>query len=355
MINGEQAAGLIEFSVDNNTFYSADTFSAEFSLSETPELAGLNATYWATLIAPTIEILIGFPASPDSPLREELTSIFTGVIDEIEISPLTNKVSLTGRDQTALFIDTKTYEKFTNMTASEIAEKLASSHGLKSSVTPTTTKAGAYYQIDQVNSQDDRPEWDLLTYLAEKESFQVYVSNGTLFFNPESEPLEYPVRIELPNSTNASPVSDATSIEFTRNLTVAKDIRVIVRSFGHKTQKPVTVMAERKRVKSRSAGAATPTPTQIYTYVLRNKTTTEAQEYANSKLRELSQHEIVVSVDMPGDPKIDRTMALRIYGTSTPFDQIYFIDSILRSFSFNSGFTMNIRAKNHSVESSVIV
>ena len=38
----------------------------------------------------------------------------------------------------------------------------------------------------------------------------------------------------------------------------------------------------------------------------------------------------------------------RLQGTSTSFDQVYFIDSITRSISFDEGFRQSLRIKNSS-------
>jgi hypothetical protein len=56
---------------------------------------------------------------------------------------------------------------------------------------------------------------------------------------------------------------------------------------------------------------------------------------------------------MPADNILTTENIIKVVGTGTAFDQVYFPDSIVRSFGWDSGYTMTVNAKNHGVESEV--
>jgi phage protein D len=69
---------------------------------------------------------------------------------------------------------------------------------------------------------------------------------------------------------------------------------------------------------------------------------------ANSLLAELSKHERVIEVDMPGELTLTPRNMVQIEGTGTSFDQTYYIQTITRSLSFDDGFQQSMRLKNSS-------
>ena len=91
--------------------------------------------------------------------------------------------------------------------------------------------------------------------------------------------------------------------------------------------------------------------TQRYIFVRPNMTEEDAQALANQLAMDLTKHERVVSVDMPGDLVLTPRNLVRLEGTGTSFDQTYFVDNIHRSISFDGGFTQSIRMKNSSPRS----
>lgn len=158
-INGtDLKTGWLDFDVDNNNFYSADTFSLRLIESALP--SDMNAAWFASQQDMYVELFIGVPPKPDHFSSADLTSWIYGQVDTIKWDVLNRMISLTGRDLTRVFIDTKTTQKWPNLTSSQIATQLAQSHGLNPVVTATTTKAGKFYEIDNVNLADDRSEWD---------------------------------------------------------------------------------------------------------------------------------------------------------------------------------------------------
>ncbi|WP_225934364.1 MULTISPECIES: hypothetical protein [unclassified Cupriavidus] len=175
----------IRWTVENNTFYQADTFRVEFAANALPDET--NAKWFSEQQEAFVEIFAGFPADPNNFSETDLDSLIYGRIDDIDYDPVDAKITVSGRDLTAAFIDRKTTIQYQNLTSSEIAAKLAVSHGMSVAGPATKTKAGSIYAYDRVSLTDQRSEWDLLTWLAAQEGFQCYVNGRTLHFEPRAE------------------------------------------------------------------------------------------------------------------------------------------------------------------------
>jgi phage protein D len=268
-------------------------------------------------------------------------------------------VELSGRDLTSLLIDTKTTEKWTNQTSSQIATTLATRHGLTPVVTDTTTKVGKYYEIDHIRLTDKRSEWDLLTWLAREEQFVVFVRGQSLYFQPKPDPTQttpYVLRWTPPSSDSASPQFNGMSVKFRRSLTLARDIIVTVHSWNMKNAQGFsqTVHATHNKF-TVLAGAPQPTgDAQVFSYTIPGLSPEQALERAQKILAELTQHEMNLDARLPADNLLDVDGIVLVQGTGTAFDQAYYPDSIKRSMSKSEGYVMHIHAKNHSPESVVI-
>lgn len=93
---------------------------------------------------------------------------------------------------------------------------------------------------------------------------------------------------------------------------------------------------------------------QIYTYVRPpNQTADQLLEWATNKHRELTRHEMVLQARMPADSLMTARSLVRLQGTGTIFDQDYFPDSVKRGMSVDSGYWMDVHAKNHNTDSEV--
>jgi phage protein D len=357
-VNDVVVPGWIEFEVDNNAFYQADTFRCKFAISALP--VDYAPAWWASQSSIFIELFIGFPEDVDNYSASDLDSFIYGQVDELIFDPVGTFIEVSGRDKTADFVDAKTYEQFVNNTASEIAEKLAARHGLTPVVTATTTKAGTYYQLENRRIPLDRSEWDLLTWLAQEEGFSVYVKGKELHFEPRIEPDadQYALRwVPAPlDGATGAPQLNAIDVVMSRNLTLAKDIVVFVRSWNVKQKKGFTVKAQASHTKKAiGKGAAEPDgAAQTYSFVKPGLTKEQAQDMANKKLAELSSHEMKISANQPGDNLLSLTTLVNLSGTGTAFDQTYYPDSVVRRLSTSTGYTMRMSAKNHSPESTVL-
>ncbi|SDR37698.1 Phage protein D [Paraburkholderia fungorum] len=355
-VNGELITGWLDFELDNNTYYAADTFRCKFAGALLP--VDRNAIWFSNQQDMFVELFIGFPKDVNSFSPSDLTSWIYGQVDHIEIDPVTNTIDVDGRDLTRVFIDEKTTQKWPNQTSSQIATALAKKHGLTPVVTATTTTVGKYYEIDHVNMTDERSEWDILNYLADLEGFKVWVRGQSLYFQPAPDPTKatpYPI-VWQPASTSSGPKANFEAIKLQRALTVSRGIQVKIRSWNKKYAKGFTVnypsSVKTIKVGSSSIGSGG----QIYSKTVANLTQDQALQYAQNWYKQLVAHEMKIEgLTMPGDNDLDITSIIQFDGTGTAFDQQYFPDNINRSMSFDGGYSMTVSAKNHAPNSEVVV
>lgn len=353
-VNGEVLQAWKSWEVHNTGIYTADTFRVELSLSGQP----INRawSWWASQQQLQIEVFAGFPADPDNYDSSTLTSLILGNVDLVDTDPVNRAIVLSGRDLTAQLIDIKSDQKYPNLTASKIAEAIAEQFKLTPNVTQTTKKVGVYYSIDQVVLTSERSIWDLLTYLAQREGFQVGITGNNLNFGPPSTGAS-PYQIKW---TEPDPFPEATvsRINFSHNLTLARDVVVKVRSWNMSTKQAYTKTAT---VKHKSGSPGTP---QIYSYVIPGLTPDQALQKAQNLARSISLHELRMTADLPGDITPMATDALKVEGTGTVYDTLYYPESITRTMVMPSGggedqdeggFRMNIAAKNTLPNSTVLV
>ena len=344
-ING-QAIPCPSWTSDSNSFYQADTFRADLPISALP--AGFGTDYLASQAELDVEIFAGFPSDATGYAPSDLTSIFYGRVDDLAIDLRKGAATISGRDLTGLLIDSKTSEKYPNLTSSQIAQQIAAQVALTPVVTGTSTKVGKYYEIDNVRSQDERTLWDLLTWLAREEQFSVYVKGRELHFEPPGQGQTYSFTYTPPG--DGPPQANATTITLSRNLTLAKDIKVTVRSWNAKNKKAFerTVTGSKARNSVTAGQGKSSSAPQQYTYTIPGLTPDQAQQRAQQLMLELSKHERKIGIEGPADVTLGPADMIQLQGTATDFDQTYYPDSIVRSMSRDDGFKWTISAKNHS-------
>ncbi|HZO21026.1 MAG TPA: hypothetical protein VFB37_00895 [Steroidobacteraceae bacterium] len=350
---GDIVPGWISWSVSSNTFYEADSFRIEFATSALP--SSNDANWFSTQRELFAEIFAGFPSDPQNPQLSELQSLIYGRVDEIEYDPAQRLITLTGRDLTAVFIDNKIASQYTNQTSSDIALTLAALHNLNATVAPTQTKVGTYYEQDQVQLQANRSEWDLLAYLARREGFVVYVQGTTLFFQPDPTNTNEPYEIGwiAPDVATQAPISDALEIKFSRALTVAKGVAVTARSANFDAGRPI-VQSYPSSAKTIQAGKASPFgEVQNYFFTMApGHSALEVEAFAKAQYDAIVAHEMKLSARLIADNVLTTQIPIRIRGTGTAFDQIYYARKIEREMSLDEGYVMSVEAQNVNPDSS---
>ena len=341
-INGTQLTNVVKsFSVDNNNYFSPDKFEIELVLDAMP--AQFGPAFWADTQA---AIGIAAAISPNDPF----TSLILGNADAVDLDLVNGIVTASGRDLSAGLIDTKTSEKFQNRTSSQIAAIIAQRNGLTPNVTATSTPSGRYYEIDHARLTSDISEWTLLTYLAQEEGFDVYVTGSVLNFVPATPSSQPGFTIDYQPSTPQSiKQGNFTTLNLRRSQTLAKDIIVKVVSWNSKVRAAFTATAKRGGTGANPINGSA----QLYTFTIPGLTQDQAQQIANNKLAEISRHERVVDVSLPGELTLQPRQSVALTGTGTAFDQTYIVDRITRHFSFEGELEETITMKNHTTESTV--
>jgi phage protein D len=349
-INGERVIGLVSFDVDNNSFFQADTFRLTLALSAQPANRGFD--YWASQTSLQAELLLGYPQNVDGYTKSDLKSLLVGYVDDIEFDPLRDEITMAGRDLTSLLIDKKRSIAFTNLRSSDIAAQMAADVGLKTNIAATKVFQGTMNQIVKALTNDRATYWDTLTKLAQIEQYNVWVSGTTLNFQPkQSNQDAYVLQYQAPGQ-QAYMAGNFTAMKFSRNLSVTRGVKVTVRSFVQKTGKAVTASATRSRVTNSTTSGVGKTglPVAEYFFTFPNMTADQAQAKATALAQEISQHEVNLEAEMPGDDLLTPQVQVNVVGTGTKFDQIYYPASIQRRYSLDEGYRMHLRAKNYSPE-----
>ncbi len=326
LANSAVMGGVLEASVSSSSHYAAARFRLRAALSSV-DPAVLSA---ADL---QIEIAIGVDTG--------FSSLIVGLADRIDIDAVHGTVEIEGRDFCAGLIEARIQQTFSNQTSSEIALGLAQGQGLLAEVTQTTTPVGRYYQSEHDQVALDQfcratTQWDLLVFLAQHEGFDVWVAGSTLHFQPTAAP---------PVSRTILP-SECISLRMQRALTLANDIEVVVKSWNSHQQSAFVQVA--RQTGPRAGGSAR---TQRYVYVRPNLLADQALQLAQSILVDLSRHERVVQMTMPGELVLTPRSMVAIAGTGTDFDQVYQVAEIERELSVERGFVQQLKVKNTTVTS----
>lgn len=356
-VNGIIAPALIQFSTDQNNYYRANSFEATFSLFYPGwENGEVNWKWWSEQETIEVEIRAGYPPDPFSFTDTDLEEIFYGEVDDLDINPVDNRVLLRGRDLSLRLIESKTTEKYPNLSSSDIVKKLAEEEGIETEIVATDGKTGRFYNEEHTTLSSERTKWDLITFLAQQEGYIVFLKGRKLHFQPapktdDSDPyiVQWRARTDTVPPTIAG---NFIELQMKRSLTVAKDVIVSVRSWESGSKKAVdtTVKSSKSARRQNRGGNA-----QTFSYTIPGLKKEQAIRRAEQILEEITRHEMNLNFTMPADNLLNESSIIRLEGTGTAYDQIYFADHIVRSYSTGQGYLMLVHAKNHSPVSTVTV
>lgn len=345
LLNGTEVP-FVSFSVESNSFRGASTFDLVLATSSLPATMQM-LNWWAAQTTIRVEL----SASIITKSGADEKRLITGNIDNWHYDPARFEITADGRDFTALLIDAKSAgESFKNYTSSQIATMLAQRHGLTPVVTTTTQRFGEFYQIDSAHLTGEQTEWDLITTLAGIENYSVYVDGDSLHFEPVTQPGDadnYVIRWQPPGSLAYPQCNASDDLSFSRALTISKGVTVEVLSWNAKRKNKQFVASYPKNAKGTTPGNAT-AKTQVYRVIRNGLTPESATALAQTIYRQVVQHEMKFSGSTAGDNLLTPQTLVRIEGTQSPFDQLYYCDSVRRTLSWDNGYTMSISGKNHS-------
>lgn len=310
-VDGVEMPGALSAEVHSNDHYAADRFRIRFAAS--PVILSALSTPGVRIV-----VQIGWDFT--------WTDLITGVPDTVTFDPIANLVDVEGRDLSALLIESQLEENFSNSTASEIAQILASRHGLGALVTPTTSPVGRLYQSDRDSvslGQFARTstEWDLLAYLAHREGFDLYVTGETLTFAAAAL-----------QSLATLASSDCVHLTLEQSVNLSRPIIVNVKSWNSKTSDAVVSTAS-------VGGLGQP---WSRTLVRPNLSADEAQLLAERTVADSKRHQWTANVVMPGETSLSPRSQLTLTSTGTAWDRTYWISALSRHIDFNRGFTQHL-------------
>lgn len=337
--------------VENNVSQ-PDSFHARMPLYNLSDVVDIE--YWMSQPAILAEVLMGFPNDPSNYGPQDLDSMIIGAVNNINLHVFENgsgMVDIDGFDLSKKFIDNQTVEKYPNNTSSQIATILANKEGLTPIVTATTEPAGYYYQQDFIQLGAAMTEWDLLTFLAQKEGFQVFVRGQSLYFQPQQTQTQNPwlLQVQTPEGGNTA-VMNGTSLTVSRNLNYAKDVIVTVISMNSASGRVSETVRVRKTKNAVVASAAQIVgQAQTFTYRIPGLSKQQALARAQQLAQNITIHEKVIKFDTPGDSVLHKDSLIQVQGVSPSTDQIYYPDTITRSIS-NGNYNMQVVCKNHSTQ-----
>lgn len=352
-VGGVRVDGWVRFEADNNTFSEADTFRVVFALSALP--AAYGDAFWASQTEVFVEVFAGFPADAEHYSAQELRSWVYGRVDDVEFDPVMRTVIVSGRDLTAILIDARTMESFQNLTASQVATKLALRHGFTPVVTETKDMVGSYYETDTIKVNTQRSEWDILTTLAAAEGFTCFVRGKELHFEPmASAPADsYALRWEAPNEQTGAYSFNGKSISFRRALSIARGVVVEVTYTVPNKKGTFRVRYPSKAADIKVGQSAA--SAQLYRITMLGTSPQGALNRAQREHAAISKHEVKMVASLPADNVLTTTNIISVVGTGTAFDQTYYPESIMREMDVSTGYSMTVHAKNHSPETVVAI
>lgn len=331
-----------QYQVTTVRYGAAGTFHVTMPVSSLPVGARLN-----DLISnPTLMVQInaGLPLSADGIVSgpSDLPLEIIGLADDVAYDPLKSMITLTGRDYIGRFIETKINQTFLNKVSSDVISLLATQQGLFPNVSSTSTDIGQYFQAQPNFISASSTQWDLMTFLAREEQYDIFVKGSDLYFQPKSTAAPYPIILTTPyySTAGANITSNAIDIQLSRNLRLAKDIMVTVSTWNVADKKTYKKTATLKH----TSGKASSTPNS-YSYFYPNLSVNQVQAKAMSLLQQISQHELTLRVTMPADPTITPQSTLIMKNTNTVLDQIYYVNSVTREMDYQTGYLMTVEAK----------
>jgi phage protein D len=346
LLDGVEIAGVETAEVGTSNHQISGWFRVDLALGKS---AAMSAADFSSMTEAVAEVRVGLAISGLPPAAALWQSLIIGPVDDLSINMNEGTVEISGRDLSALLIDSLTAETFSNQTASEIAQTLALRHGLTPIITTTSTPVGRYYQDGHAlsslyQSSTTVTEWDLLCALAQTEGYDLLIENQNLIFAP-------PLAETLPAVWQWQPGGNATStmttLRMQRSLALARDIVVTVQSWNSRQQGMIS-QSVRSSANGLTHATAENTQTKATTYVLiqPNLSAQDAVALATQTLLDLSRHERVIIAQMPGELILAPRSLVSLQGTQTEFDQTYIVDEIVRRISRQGGFVQTVRAVN---------
>jgi hypothetical protein len=337
LINGQNLNYVVAIEVSLPYLYNCGCFY--FATTSLPSDL-FSASWWGS--TSTKSILVEIRLASDG---VNYQSVITGYVDSYQYDPIGNVIHAVGRDLSALMLDKRLVTTYRNQSAADIARNFATEHNLSIISTPRPDLVGRFYDVDYDETYAGSfdlatNQWDLLCRLGSIAGVVPYVWGNTLYFN---RPAQAPPVFNITFAQNAfgNLATNVGSIFFERQLSVARDVIVSVRSWHSKSKKTSSATI---RTSSKIPESVPSTPTN---YLALSPNLTQAQCLAKAAQLALdySQHERVLTATIPSLALMTPQTVIEVSGTGTDFDMTYLQQGITYTIDFERGAMTYIRAK----------
>lgn len=385
------------FEVIQNANHASDSYQVEMPLFD--PAAPYDWAWWSDETDIEVEISLGFEQQDGS--VNTWTSMIVGPVDAVAMAPLSyghnqgggqrpgsaaakvgaggmvaheggpahpggSVMTIRGRDYSGQLQDSAVSQQFAGgkITAKTIVPELvARVPHLTLDMPDTPASAGSMFHSEEGRLFIGKSAWDVIGAVADHEGYQTKVKGRTVQVKPQQAPdASNPYKVffiaAIPGSANQAyqPMqSNCVTLRLARALNVGKGIDVFVQSYDAATgQRP-----SRKRASARSSrraarhGSGQSQSAVTYTFNRHGMTPDQAQKHANAKAGQIAQFEREIEFQIEGDLSLTVDRAVELSGTRTQFDQVYFPDQISHRFAVETGYAMEVRARNKSADVAV--
>jgi phage protein D len=308
-----------------------DMFSLRFRDPGRMVLAKTNAKVGAKV---KVGVMTATASAPEPLIEGEITAL------EAEFDAGGTFTVIRGYDQAHRLFRGRRTASYVQMTASDIATKVAQRAGLKvGTVTATRT---VFPHLSQAGQTD----WDLLELLARDSGFEVAVRDGSFSFTPPAQAAKAPAP---GNGSGPNPLVlelGKDLLRFRSVLSSAQQVgRVEVRGWDVATKQPLTATAP---AQTRSAELPTVKPEDLAkvfgdpTYVSTDvpyRTQAEVDEAAASLAEEIAGTFAEFEGVARGNPQVRAGAAVSVTGLGEPFDGKYTVTTSRHRFDPTTGYT----------------
>ena len=308
-----------------------DMFSLRFRDPGRIVLAKTNAKVGAKV---KVSVMTATASAPEPLIEGEITAL------EAEFDAGGTFTVIRGYDQAHRLFRGRRTASYLQMTASDIASKVAQRAGLKvGTVTATRT---VFPHLSQAGQTD----WDLLELLARDSGFEVAVRDGSFSFTPPAPATKAPA---ASNGAGPNPLVlelGKDLLRFRSVLTSAQQVgKVEVRGWDVATKQALTATAP---AKTTSAELPTVNPEDLAkifgdpVYVSTDvpyRTQAEVDEAANSLAEEIAGTFAEFEGVARGNPQVRAGAPISVSGLGEPFDGKYTVTSSRHRFEPTTGYT----------------
>jgi phage protein D len=309
--------------------------SSRFEL--TVSTLGLRLPLWL-LQLPTTPVTVSISVSDDD--NNTNSSILQGLADSVAYDPINQVARIEGRDYSAVLVSSSYQGSYCNQTSSEIASQIAIRHGFTPIITVTSKLVGSY-QCDGYNQvllnahSHVLTEWDLLSDLATKEGFELFVTGTNLVFAPLAS-------LQVNYITLA--LSDIKSIRLHQECSLSGQNTVTVKSWNSWLGQALCYADGQTTDQSVTNPLALNCDAGIEIALVKpNLSSQGVQQIAQNYAARLQQQSTSVEIVIPGEVSLQPFDIVSITGIGDGFESDYLVRSVRRQFSPTAGFVDFIR------------